>query len=128
MIFKKHLIAIVCTALFTTASAINAQDSSTPPAGAAAAEAAKLDPDTINKFAEAHSALLSIRQDYSLKFSSATNQQEAQAIQSEAQEKMVETLEEKGLSVNQYNEIVALLQNNPQLSERVFGKPQPAPN
>ncbi|MBE0436197.1 MAG: DUF4168 domain-containing protein [Methylomicrobium sp.] len=124
MIFKKHSIAIACTILLTTATAIHAEDTSAP-AGATATEPAKIDPQTIDQFTQAHSALLSIRQEFSQKLNAATNQQEAETIQMQAQEKMIEAVEETGLSIEQYGEVVAMLQNNPELSERIFGNSQP---
>ncbi|HBA65439.1 MAG TPA: hypothetical protein DCZ48_04545 [Methylococcaceae bacterium] len=128
MTFKTHLIAMTCTALLTTATAIHAQETRSPEAvnPSITTESTRIDPQTLDKFTKAHSALLAIRQDFSQQLSAVTDQQEAEAIQIKAQEKMIEAVEETGLSVEQYGEVIALLQNNPELSERVFGSSQPA--
>ncbi|CCE24662.1 DUF4168 domain-containing protein [Methylotuvimicrobium alcaliphilum] len=127
MTFKIHSIATICTVLLTTATAIHAQETSSPEVAnpSIATESAKIDPQTIDKFTQAHSALLSIRQEFSQKLNSVTNQQEAETIQIQAQEKMIEAVEETGLSIEQYGEVVAMLQNNPELSERIFGNSRP---
>lgn len=127
MTFKIHSIATICTVLLTTATAIHAQETSSPEVANPfiATESVKIDPQTLEKFNQAHSALLSIRQEFSQELSTVTNQQEAEAIQMKAQEKMIAAVEETGLSIEQYGEVIAMLQNNPELSERIFGNSQP---
>ncbi|MGD7034438.1 DUF4168 domain-containing protein [Methylotuvimicrobium buryatense] len=127
MTFKIHSIATICTVLLTTATAIHAQETSSPEVAnpSIATESVKIDPQTLEKFNQAHSALLSIRQEFSQELSTVTNQQEAEAIQMKAQEKMIEAVEETGLSIEQYGEVIAMLQNNPELSEHIFGNSRP---
>jgi hypothetical protein len=73
----------------------------------------------IQKFADVQPAIESIRVEYSERLQEVSDPQEAAALQNEAVEKMVETVNEEGLEVETYNSIAIALQNDASLRERV---------
>ena len=89
------------------------------PAGQMGGAQAEISEDDLQKFAEADSAVSEIRDDFSQRLSKAENQEEAQSLQMEAQEKMVEAVQSEGLEIPKYNEIATRLQSDPELQQRV---------
>ena len=89
------------------------------PAGQMGGAQAEISEDDLKKFAEADSAVSEIRDDFSQRLSKADNQEEAQSLQMEAQEKMVEAVQSEGLEIPKYNEIATRIQSDPQLQQRV---------
>jgi GTP1/Obg family GTP-binding protein len=64
----------------------------------------------LQTFAEAAMEVQQINQEYQPQMQQAQTPEEQQSIRDEATEKMVEAIEEKGLSVEQYNEIASAAQ------------------
>lgn len=89
------------------------------PAGQMGGAQAEISEDDLQKFAEADSAVSEIRDDFSQRLSKAENQEEAQSLQMEAQEKMVEAVQSEGLEIPKYNEIATRMQSDPELQQRV---------
>jgi hypothetical protein len=73
----------------------------------------------LERFASAEAKVSEIRDDFSERLSQAEDQSEAQSLQLEAQEKMVEAVQSEGLAVPTYNEIATRMQTDPELQQRM---------
>lgn len=73
----------------------------------------------LERFTSAEAKVSDIRDDFSERLSQAEDQSEAQALQLEAQEKMVEAVQSEGLAVPKYNEIATRAQTDPELQQRM---------
>lgn len=80
--------------------------------------AAPISDDNLKKFVEADKEVAEIRDEFSEKLSKAENQEDAQKLQLEAQEKMVEAVQDADLDVASYNEIATRMQTDPELQQR----------
>lgn len=80
--------------------------------------AAKIDDADLQKFVEADADVAKIRDEFSDKLSSADDQEEAQKLQLEAQEKMVKAVQDNDIDVLTYNEIATRMQTDPELQQR----------
>lgn len=87
-----------------------------------ASTAADLDEQTINKVADAIASVQLIHEDYSQQLQDAQGDAEAQILQSEAQQKMVDAVQQSGLSVEEYNEVIARMNQDPQLRDQILQK------
>lgn len=76
--------------------------------------------DDVAKFAEANQQVQDIQTEYTGKLQdSGGDQEKAASIQQEAQEKMVQAVEDTGLGVDKYNQILQVAQADPELVERI---------
>lgn len=80
--------------------------------------AAPISDDNLKKFVEADKDVAELRDEFSEKLSKAEDQEEAQKLQLEAQEKMVEAVQDADLDVATYNEIATRMQTDPELQQR----------
>ena len=80
--------------------------------------AAPISDDNLKKFVEADKEVTELRDEFSEKLSKAEDQEEAQKLQLEAQEKMVEAVQDADLDVATYNEIATRMQTDPELQQR----------
>ena len=80
--------------------------------------AAPISDDNLKKFVKADEEVSDIRDEFSEKLSQAEDQEEAQKLQLEAQEKMVEAVQDADLDVPTYNEIATRMQTDPELQQR----------
>lgn len=80
--------------------------------------AAPISDDNLKKFVEADKEVAELRDEFSEKLSEADDQEEAQKLQLEAQEKMVEAVQDADLDVATYNEIATRMQTDPELQQR----------
>jgi len=60
-----------------------------------------------------------IKQEYSQRLQTAGSEAEQQQIQNEAGQKMLQAVEGKGISVDEYNQIIQTAQTDPALAERL---------
>ncbi|MFL1406532.1 DUF4168 domain-containing protein [Marinobacter sp. M1N3S26] len=81
--------------------------------------AADFEDAELQKFASAQDGINDIRDEYMAKIESAGDQEQAQKLQQEANEKMIGVIEDEDLNVRTYNEIAAAYSSNPQTRERV---------
>lgn len=86
---------------------------------APAQQEAQVSETELNRFVDALAEISVIRETASVQLEAATDMEEAQQIQQDAQARMIEAVEDSGLSVEQYNQIATLMGSNQQLSERV---------
>lgn len=94
----------------------------TPPAaqqGEAPAATTEFTDQDVEKFAEVQPAIEEIRAEYSQRLLDVNDPDEAARLQSEAVERMVETVNEADLAVETYNGIAIALQSDTELRSRV---------
>ena len=72
----------------------------------------------LKKFVEADADVAKIRDKFSQKLSSTEDQEKAQKLQLEAQEKMVKAVQDNDIDVLTYNEIATRMQTDPELQQR----------
>jgi len=75
--------------------------------------------EKLQSFAVALAEVEKIKQEYSQRLQSAGSQEEQQQIQNEAGQKMLQAVEAKGISVDEYNQIVQSAQSDPAVAERL---------
>jgi len=111
-------------ALFMAAGAslASAQEASQPqaPQAAPAMQASDISDKKLEKFADSLGEIMEIRQDFTAKLEKTGDPAEAQQLQQQANEKMMETVENNNLSIEEYNAINQAVQNNPQLRDKVI--------
>lgn len=73
----------------------------------------------LKTFAIATREVNQIDADYQPKVEAANTPQERQQIESEAEDKMVEAVEKKGLTVEQYNQIALLAEFDPGVAQQI---------
>lgn len=84
------------------------------------AQASDFTDQEVAQFAQANRKVQDIQTDYTGRLQEAAGDQEKVAeVQEEAQEKMVQAVEETGLGVDKYNQILQVAQADPALVERI---------
>ncbi|WKD49560.1 DUF4168 domain-containing protein [Microbulbifer spongiae] len=73
----------------------------------------------LKQFAEAYRAIVVLSREYAPKLKAASDIREAEALNKEAQGKMVAAIEKTGLSKSKYQEIANSIKSNPALLEKV---------
>lgn len=111
-VFKFSLITLFSTLIFGNQIAI-AQEPQMQQQTVEITDAA------LQSFAAVNLELEKIRDEYTIKLSNAENQEQAQKLQMEAQNKMAEKVESSGLSIAGYNQIVRQVQANPEVQKRL---------
>ncbi|MFI8743339.1 DUF4168 domain-containing protein [Stutzerimonas zhaodongensis] len=122
--FNTRLVSTSLFALFMAAGAsqASAQEASQPqaPQAAPAIQASDISDKKLEKFADSLGEIMEIRQDFTAKLEKTGDPAEAQQLQQQANEKMMETVENNNLSIEEYNAINQAVQNNPQLRDKVI--------
>ncbi|MCQ4322926.1 DUF4168 domain-containing protein [Stutzerimonas stutzeri] len=118
---------LVSTSLFALlmaagASQVAAQEASQPqaPQAAPAMQASDISDKELEKFADSLGEIMEIREDFTAKLEKTGDPAEAQQLQQQANQKMMETVENNDLSIEEYNAINQAVQNNPQLRDKVI--------
>ena len=121
---KSRVVSASLLALFMAAgsSQVLAQQASQPqaPQTAPAMQASDISDKKLEKFAESLDQIMEIRQDFTAKLEKTGDPAEAQQLQQQANEKMMETVENNNLSIEEYNAINQAVQNDPQLRDKVI--------
>lgn len=117
------------TALFSAAllsaglmvSTANAQKDPAATTGQpqAAAPAQDFSEQQLQQFADASQEIATVSQEYTERLQSAEGEEAQQEIRMEANEKMVEEVEDSGLDVDTFNAIGQAIQQDPELMQRV---------
>lgn len=109
--------ALLMALPFAAAQAEEGQDQQyTPPP--AQQESLEVSDAMLENFAEAVTTVQAVQQEYSAEIQSTQDAAEAQSLREEAQQKMVNAVEDTGLSVSEYNLISQRLQSDQALAER----------
>ncbi len=119
-----RLVSASLLALFMAAGAsqVSAQQANQTPATqpAPAMQAADISDKKLEKFADSLGEIMEIRQDFTAKLEKTGDPAEAQQLQQQANEKMMNTVEDNDLSIEEYNAINQAVQNDPQLRNKVI--------
>ncbi|WP_413042723.1 DUF4168 domain-containing protein [Pseudomonas sp. YJ42] len=109
-----------------SASQVVAQEANQAPATqpAPGVQAADISDKKLEKFADSLGEIMEIREDFTAKLEKTGDPAEAQQLQQEANEKMMNTVVENDLSIEEYNAINQAVQNDPQLRDRVIAMVQ----
>jgi hypothetical protein len=83
---------------------------------------AELTDTKIDQFVEAMVEVQAIREEVSAELEATQDAEEAQEVQRDAQAKMIEAVENAGLTVHEYNRIAALMGQDPELRQRIDAK------
>jgi hypothetical protein len=78
-----------------------------------------LNQQQLETFAGAALEVQRISDDYQLRFASANSFQEQRAIQEEATNKMTKAVEDKGMTVDEYNEVARAAQADPDVATQI---------
>ncbi|MFA0809852.1 DUF4168 domain-containing protein [Microbulbifer epialgicus] len=73
----------------------------------------------LKQFADAYRAIVMLSREYAPKLKAAADIKEAEALNKEAQGKMIAAIEKTGLSKSKYQEIANNIKSNPALLEKV---------
>lgn len=120
MFASKISSTLVLACFLTLGFAANAQEPAPPPNPGVDQAPAQMDDAKVEKFASAYGSVQSIQEDYTQQLQEVEDREKAQALQQEAQGEMLGAVEEEGLSVQEYNEMIAMMDQDPQLRQRVF--------
>lgn len=96
-----------------------AQDPAAAPDQSQAAPAEDFNDDELQQFADASQEIAVISQEYTQRLQSAEDEADQQEIRMEANDKMVEVVEDSGLDVDTFNAIGHAIQQDPELMQRV---------
>lgn len=77
--------------------------------------------EDLKSYAVAALQVQQINQNYQPQLQAAGSPEKKQAVQQEAMGKMVQAVQQEGLSVDKYNEISAAIQSDPQVADQVRG-------
>lgn len=80
---------------------------------------AEFDQESLERFADAYVDVGEIHTEYSQRLQEVEAPEDAQELQQEANDKMVEAIREQGLEVQDYSEIAAALERDPEMRENV---------
>ncbi|QTP54088.1 DUF4168 domain-containing protein [Billgrantia sulfidoxydans] len=113
--------AALLTAGLMTVQAHAQQDPAQDPAGQPQAQAPAQDfsDDQLQQFADASQEIAVISQEYTERLHAAEDEQSQQEVRMEANDKMVEVVEQNGLDVDTFNAIGHAIQQDPELMQRV---------
>ncbi len=84
-----------------------------------AQDAENFDQQELERFADAYVEVGEIHNEYSQRLEEAADPDQAQEVQQEANDRMVEAIQEKGLEVQDYSEIAAALERDPEMRDEV---------
>ncbi|PMR77750.1 DUF4168 domain-containing protein [Billgrantia endophytica] len=116
--------AALLTAGLMTAQAHAQQDPAQDPAAGqqqpqADAPAQDFSDDQLQQFADASQDIAVISQEYTERLHAAEDEQTQQEVRMEANDRMVEVVEDSGLDVDTFNAIGHAIQQDPELMQRV---------
>ncbi|XKH61826.1 DUF4168 domain-containing protein [Halomonas sediminis] len=121
----KRMTALFSAALlaagFMTATAHAQQDSAQDPATTqqSAPMAQDFSDQQLQQFADASQEIAVISQEYTERLHGAEDESAQQEVRAEANDKMIEVVENSGLDVDTFNAIGQAIQQNPEMMQRV---------
>ncbi|QEM82758.1 DUF4168 domain-containing protein [Halomonas binhaiensis] len=118
----QRLTSLITAALLSAglmSATAHAQDASAPADAPAAAQAQNFADEDLQKFADASQDISAISQDYTQRLQEAEGQEAQQDVRVEANQKMVEAVQQSGLEVDTFNSIGQAIQQDPEMMKRV---------
>ena len=121
---KKLIAAVSFVTLGLSASAVMAQSGAPTSSGDLARQQQQQGQDMtsdaeLKKFIHASEEVSKIREEYTERFNNAKDQPIAQQLQKEAQDKMLNAVENAGLDTESYNQLAQRVQTSPELQQRL---------
>ena len=121
---KKLIAAVSFVTLGLSASAVMAQNGAPTSNGDLARQQQQQGQDMtsdaeLKKFIHASEEVSKIREEYTERFNNAKDQPIAQQLQKEAQDKMLNAVENAGLDTESYNQLAERVQTSPELQQRL---------
>ncbi|HAB92531.1 MAG TPA: DUF4168 domain-containing protein [Pseudomonas sp.] len=121
---KKLIAAVSFVTLGLSASAVMAQNGAPTSNGDLARQQQQQGQDMtsdaeLKKFIHASEEVSKIREEYTERFNNAKDQPIAQQLQKEAQDKMLNAVENAGLDTESYNQLAQRVQTSPELQQRL---------
>lgn len=83
-------------------------------------QAQTFDDAQVERFADSFSEIMEIREHFSAQLQDADDAETAHELQQQANEKMIDVIENNDLSVTEYNAIAQAMQTDPELRDRVL--------
>ncbi|NCC22961.1 MAG: DUF4168 domain-containing protein [Alphaproteobacteria bacterium] len=117
---NKILMAATAVGLLSAggaATVANAQDSYIPPQGQQQQQMNVTDAQ-LQEFAKAQAAVSQIQAQFQNQAANITTQEEMTALQQQANQQMVQAIEQTDLNVEQYNLIASAVQTNPEVQKK----------
>ena len=74
--------------------------------------------EQLQNFIQAESAARNIQQQFQQQAANASSEEEMANLQRQANEQMVQAIEETGMSIGQYSQVLTAIQSSPQLQEK----------
>ena len=81
--------------------------------------AAGVDPQTLDRFVDAFIEVQNIRQQFATELQQVASESDAQKLREQAQNEMIDVVQEQGITVDEYNEVATRMQNDPELLQLV---------
>lgn len=121
---KKLIAAVSFVTLGLSASAVMAQNGAPTSSGDLARQQQQQGQEVtsdaeLKKFIHASEEVSKIREEYTERFNNAKDQPIAQQLQKEAQDKMLNAVENAGLDTESYNQLAQRVQTSPELQQRL---------
>lgn len=91
-----------------------------PPGAQPGAQAAVPSDEALRKFAQAHSKVKAVKEEFGPKLSAVRDPEEARAVQKEASEATNTAVTDSGLSIDEYSKIAQMVQRDPAIRQKVL--------
>lgn len=112
--------ALLVTGLMSaTVSAQDTNGSTQDPMATQQAPAQDFSDDQLEQFASASQQIAQVSQEYTQRLQEAGDEEAQQAVRAEANEKMVNIVEDSGMDVETFNAIGQAIQQDPEMMQRV---------
>lgn len=111
--------ALLTVGLVSAQAAFAQQDPAAAPEQSQAAPAQDFSDQQLQQFADASQEIAMISQEYTERLQGAEDEAAQQEIRMEANDRMVEVVEDSGLDVDTFNAIGQAIQQDPELMQRV---------
>ncbi|HBP42874.1 MAG: DUF4168 domain-containing protein [Vreelandella alkaliphila] len=112
--------ALLATGLLVgTAHAQQAQDPAQDPMAAQQAPVQDFSDEQLQQFADASQEIAVISQEYTQRLQEAEDENTQQEVRAEANDRMIEVVEDSGLDVDTFNAIGQSIQQDPEMMQRV---------
>lgn len=110
--------------VFAMPLSVQAQAAGEQPPAAEAGGGANIDGQTKEKFVAAYVEIRDVQQEYTEKLQNVDDEGKARELQQQAQAEMVGIVEDNGMSVEEYNQLVGAISNDPELRKEIEQKAQ----
>lgn len=111
--------ALLATGLMTATAHAQQDQAQDPMATQQAAPAQDFSDDQLQQFADASQEIAVISQEYTQRLQEAEDESAQQEVRTEANERMIEVVENSGLDVDTFNAIGQSIQQDPEMMQRV---------